>query len=200
MLGLGSMMVRVDRMYSNMVLYDVLLGFILMGLIIRLIMYLSFQKRLSVIGGTLVGGQLYANIIGGALVMSGQSGSCSGSGTDASLRCCAEQEFAKPTGTLPLPCTADNFHRPPLLLDFSTPQARLMQSSSAPHHSVTGASACRRLLSLPLLPPPSPPPSVHHQARLMPELFSFAIIVVITCCLLAVYACVCFGTRCAILC
>ena len=102
MLGLGSMMVRVDRMYSNMVLYDVLLGFILMGLIIRLIMYLSFQKRLSVIGGTLVGGQLYANIIGGALVMSGQSGSCSGSGTDASLRCCAEQEFAKPTGTPPL--------------------------------------------------------------------------------------------------
>ena len=61
MLGLGSMMVRVDRMYSNMVLYDVLLGFILMGLIIRLIMYLSFQKRLSVIGGTLVSGQLYAN-------------------------------------------------------------------------------------------------------------------------------------------
>lgn len=63
MLGLGKMILRVDHMYSSLVLYNVLLGFIMMGLIIRLIMYLSFQKRLSVIGGTLVSGSSEASLL-----------------------------------------------------------------------------------------------------------------------------------------
>ncbi|KAG1660944.1 hypothetical protein FOA52_005525, partial [Chlamydomonas sp. UWO 241] len=44
---------RVDEMYTIYVLYYFLQGFVLLGLIVRLIMYLSFQRRLSIIGGTL---------------------------------------------------------------------------------------------------------------------------------------------------
>ncbi|KAG1675984.1 hypothetical protein FOA52_014228 [Chlamydomonas sp. UWO 241] len=44
---------RVDEMYTIYVLYYFLQGFVLLGLIARLIMYLSFQRRLSIIGGTL---------------------------------------------------------------------------------------------------------------------------------------------------
>ena len=48
------MMTQVDKMNSELVTYGILQGVVLLGLMVRLIMYLSFQKRLSVIGGTLV--------------------------------------------------------------------------------------------------------------------------------------------------
>ena len=54
MYSLAQMMTRVDAMNSTLVIYELLQGIVLLGLIFRLIMYLSFQKRLSVIGGTLV--------------------------------------------------------------------------------------------------------------------------------------------------
>ena len=54
MQDLARMMNRVDAMNMKIVIYELLQGIVLLGLIFRLIMYLSFQKRLSVIGGTLV--------------------------------------------------------------------------------------------------------------------------------------------------
>ncbi|KAG1670027.1 hypothetical protein FOA52_011183 [Chlamydomonas sp. UWO 241] len=45
---------RADEMYTIYVLYYFFQGFVLLGLILRLIMHLSFQRRLSIIGGTLV--------------------------------------------------------------------------------------------------------------------------------------------------
>ena len=52
--GLAKMLKRVDEMNTKIVVYELLQGIVLLGLLFRLIMYLSFQKRLSVIGGTLV--------------------------------------------------------------------------------------------------------------------------------------------------
>ncbi len=52
--AMASMATRVNRMYSTYVTYYMVQGLVLIGLLIRLIMYLAFQKRLSVIGGTLV--------------------------------------------------------------------------------------------------------------------------------------------------
>mmetsp|Transcript_8258 Transcript_8258/g.24923 ORF Transcript_8258/g.24923 Transcript_8258/m.24923 type:complete len:2121 (-) Transcript_8258:1576-7938(-) len=49
----SSMLSRVDGMYNTYVTYYFLQGFVLIMLVVRLIMYLSFQRRLSVIGGTL---------------------------------------------------------------------------------------------------------------------------------------------------
>ncbi|KAG1675992.1 hypothetical protein FOA52_014236 [Chlamydomonas sp. UWO 241] len=51
--GVARLVSRVDTMYTIYVLYYFLQGFVLLGLIVRLIMYLSFQRRLSIIGGTL---------------------------------------------------------------------------------------------------------------------------------------------------
>ena len=52
--GMAAMMYRIQLMYNAYTLYYLLQGFVLVGIMIRLIMYISFQKRLSVIGGTLV--------------------------------------------------------------------------------------------------------------------------------------------------
>ena len=54
--GLSRMLARVNQMNSLFVIYELLQGLVLLGLMIRLIMQLSFQRRISVIGGTLVRG------------------------------------------------------------------------------------------------------------------------------------------------
>ena len=51
--GMATMFERMQHMYNIYVLYYMLQGVILIGLMIRLLMYISFQKRLSVIGGTI---------------------------------------------------------------------------------------------------------------------------------------------------
>ena len=56
--GLGAvaaMLQRIELMGDVYCVYYVLQAVILVGLILRLIMHLTFQSRLSVIGGTLVG-------------------------------------------------------------------------------------------------------------------------------------------------
>ena len=50
---MATMFERMQHMYNIYVLYYMLQGVILIGLMIRLLMYISFQKRLSVIGGTI---------------------------------------------------------------------------------------------------------------------------------------------------
>ena len=52
--AMAAMMLRMQQMYSTYVLYYTLQALVLVGLMVRLIMYISFQRRLSVIGGTLV--------------------------------------------------------------------------------------------------------------------------------------------------
>lgn len=54
--AMAAMMYRMHQMYSMYVLYYTLQSLVLLGLMLRLIMYISFQRRLSVIGGTLVSG------------------------------------------------------------------------------------------------------------------------------------------------
>ena len=52
--SLARMLGSIDDMNTMVVVYTFLQCAVVLGLIFRLIMYLSFQKRLSVIGGTLV--------------------------------------------------------------------------------------------------------------------------------------------------
>ncbi|GAX77704.1 hypothetical protein CEUSTIGMA_g5147.t1 [Chlamydomonas eustigma] len=52
--GIANMMYQMTLMNKTYVIYYFLQGMVLIGLILRLVMYLTFQKRFSVIGATLV--------------------------------------------------------------------------------------------------------------------------------------------------